>query len=273
MNRLFVANKPIFLSSNRFLTNIKRELGVKKAGFSGTLDPFAKGTLVVATGEYTKLFNYLNLSPKVYRATLWLGAKSRSLDIEMIESVQKVFAFSEQRVEDVLLGLKGEFKYRPPSFSAKKIGGVRAYKLARDGVDTELKEITSTIYDIKLLNYCHPFLSFEVSVQKGGYVRSIGEEIAKRLGCAGSLSFLHRTKEGAFEYNGGKKLNPLSFLDLPKNRYNAEYENVLLGRKLATCDFEHKEDGSYLLSNDEYISVVSIEDSRVKYLLNRISLC
>ncbi|MFP4333129.1 MAG: tRNA pseudouridine(55) synthase TruB, partial [Campylobacterales bacterium] len=119
----------------------------------------------------------------------------------------------------------------------------------------------------------HPFLSFEVSVQKGGYVRSIGEEIAKRLGCAGSLSFLHRTKEGAFEYNGGKKLNPLSFLDLPKNRYNAEYENVLLGRKLATCDFEHKEDGSYLLSNDEYISVVSIEDSRVKYLLNRISLC
>eukprot|EP01022_Parablepharisma_sp_SALTPOND_P007429 TRINITY_DN130495_c0_g1_i1.p1 TRINITY_DN130495_c0_g1~~TRINITY_DN130495_c0_g1_i1.p1 ORF type:complete len:274 (+),score=22.58 TRINITY_DN130495_c0_g1_i1:96-917(+) len=273
MNSLFVANKPMFVSSNGFLSRIKRELGVKKAGFSGTLDPFAKGTLVIATGEYTKLFDYLHLSPKVYKATLWLGAKSRSLDIETIEHIEKVKPFSLKTIDDTLLGIKGVFRYKPPSFSAKKVNGVRAYKLARSGLEADLKEVSSTIYDIKLLNYCHPFLSFEVSVQKGAYVRSIGEEIAKRLGCDGSLSFLHRVKEGVFEYEGGRKLDPLSFLDLPKNRYNAEYENILLGKKLANCDFEQKDDGKYLLHNGEYLSIVLLKQGKVKYLVNRISLC
>ena len=87
MNRLFVAYKPSFVSSNRFLSSVKKRYKVKKAGFSGTLDPFAKGVLIVAFGQYTKLFRYLKKSPKRYRATLWIGAKSPTLDIEKVTRI------------------------------------------------------------------------------------------------------------------------------------------------------------------------------------------
>ena len=84
MNRLFVIKKPIFISSNFYLRKIKRKYNTKKAGFSGTLDPFATGCLIVAFGQYTKLFQFLKKTPKTYRTTIWLGATSTSLDIENI---------------------------------------------------------------------------------------------------------------------------------------------------------------------------------------------
>ena len=88
MNRLFVAYKPKGMVSNRFLSRLKRKYGVKKAGFSGILDPFASGCLIVAFGAYTRLFNYLKIEPKVYRATLWLGASSPSFDNQNITQIQ-----------------------------------------------------------------------------------------------------------------------------------------------------------------------------------------
>jgi len=87
VNRLFVAYKPSGISSNFFLSRLKRKYKNKKAGFTGTLDPFAKGVLIVGFGSHTKLFRFLNKTPKSYRATLWLGAHSDSLDTEMIDSV------------------------------------------------------------------------------------------------------------------------------------------------------------------------------------------
>ena len=86
-NMLFVANKPMFISSNKFLNQLKRKYGIKKMGFSGTLDPFARGTLVIASGQYTKLFRFLKKTPKTYIATLMLGAYSPTLDIEKIEKI------------------------------------------------------------------------------------------------------------------------------------------------------------------------------------------
>ena len=87
LNKLLVVNKPIFMSSNFYLNRIKRKYKNKKAGFSGTLDPFAKGCLIVAFGQYAKLFKYLSKTPKTYKAVIWLGVKSKSLDIEEIESI------------------------------------------------------------------------------------------------------------------------------------------------------------------------------------------
>jgi len=88
MNRLFVSYKPAGIGSNLFLSKLKRKYNNKKCGFSGTLDPFAKGVLLIGFGTHTKLFRFLDKSPKTYRATLWLGAKSDSLDTEMIEHVE-----------------------------------------------------------------------------------------------------------------------------------------------------------------------------------------
>ena len=98
-NRLFVAYKPSNISSNFFLSRIKRTYGVKGAGFSGTLDPFAKGVLIIAFGQFTKLFRFLKKAPKRYRATLWLGAYSPTLDIEKVERVTQMMPFAPISVE------------------------------------------------------------------------------------------------------------------------------------------------------------------------------
>ena len=208
MSCIFVAHKPLHVSSNHFLGRLKRKYGVKKGGFSGTLDPFASGTLVVAFGSYTKLFSLLNLTPKKYIATLFLGAKSDSFDIENVSEVVHVKSIKKENVKEVVESLLGEIEYVPPKFSAKKINGQRAYKLARDEVEFEMKSSTMQIFSIRLLNYCHPFISFEVEVSKGAYIRSIGQMIASRLGSVGSLSYLKRVSEGSLKYENERFLSP-----------------------------------------------------------------
>ena len=270
MNRLFVVNKPIFRSSNGYMGYVKRKYGTKKVGFSGTLDPFATGCLIVATGQYTKLFQYLNKTPKSYKATLWLGANSPSLDIEKIDSIKEVSPFTEQQVEEVLLSLKGELTYYPPKFCAKKINGKRAYELARDGQEVALKTITSTIYDIKLLNYNHPFVHFEAKVSEGTYIRSLGALVADKLGVDGTLSSLHRIHEGQFYFDEEKALNPFTHLAIPTNIYTGEEEYIELGKKLSLAYFETKEDGVYLIETSNFFSIIEILDEEVKYRFNRI---
>ena len=102
LNRIFVAKKPLFVSSNGYLGFLKRRDKIKKAGFSGILDPFACGTLVVAYGQYTRLFPFLPKNPKVYQATLWLGLESDSLDIENVKKIHHIQRFSEEYLEDLL---------------------------------------------------------------------------------------------------------------------------------------------------------------------------
>ncbi|HIP41129.1 MAG TPA: tRNA pseudouridine(55) synthase TruB, partial [Campylobacterales bacterium] len=192
MNRLFVVNKPIFRSSNGYMRYVKRKYNTKKVGFSGTLDPFATGCLIVATGQYPKLFQYLKKTPKAYTATLWLGANSQSLDIENVDSIKEVAEVTINKIYQALESLKGELTYYPPKFSAKKINGKRAYQLAREGKEVELKQITSIIYELHLIHYNHPFIHFEATVSEGTYIRSLGAIIADKLGVDATLSSLRR---------------------------------------------------------------------------------
>lgn len=249
---------------------IKYKYSTKKVGFSGTLDPFATGCLIVATGQYTKLFQYLAKTPKSYKATLWLGANSPSLDIEKVDSIKEVKAFNQSRIEEVLASLQGKLTYYPPKFCAKKINGKRAYALARAGEEVKLKTITSTIYEIKLLNYNHPFIHFEATVSEGTYIRSLGSLIADKLGVDGTLSSLHRIHEGTFYYEDEKALNPFTHLSLPSNIYIGEESDMELGRKLTIEYFQIKKDGVYLIETSNFFSIIEILDKQVKYRFNRI---
>ena len=274
MNRLFVAYKPSGIGSNFFLSKLKRKYQNKKAGFSGTLDPFAKGVLLIGFGSHTKLFRFLNKTPKKYRATLWLGAKSDSLDTEMIENVEILKELPLQNVLETIKSLEGELEYEPPIFSAKRIDGKRAYDLARAGVAFTLNKINSTIYETKLINYSHPFLTFEATVSEGTYIRSLGRIVASRLGVEhGSLSALERLSEGQFLYENEKELDIKKSLNMPLNIYNGDYENVKYGRVLAIEDLEIKKDGYYWLDNGDNISIINILDNKVKYELGRIYVC
>jgi len=271
VNRLFVAYKPTGIGSNNFLYSLKRKYEDKKAGFTGTLDPFAKGVLIVGFGSHTKLFRFLNKTPKRYRATLWLGARSDSLDSEMIENVDIVEEFSKDRILEIVKSLEGELEYEPPIFSAKRINGKRAYDLARAGVEFSLNKINSTIYETKLINYCHPFVTFEATVSEGTYIRSLGRIVAQRLGVAfGSLSALERLNEGQFIYDDEKKLDIKKSLNIPQNHYLGDEANVRLGRVLSIEDFKEKSTGTYWLDNGDNISVITIKDEKIKYELGRI---
>jgi len=250
---------------------VKRKYHTKKVGFSGTLDPFATGCLIVATGQYTKLFQYLEKTPKSYKATLWLGANSPSLDIEKVDSIKEVPPFSLRKIEEALQSLQGELTYYPPKFSAKKVNGKRAYALAREGKEVGLKQITSTIYKITLLNYNHPFIHFEATVSEGTYIRSLGALIADKLAVDATLSSLHRIHEGKFYFDNEKALDPFTHLAIPSNSYSGDDSYLELGKKLSIAYFDNQKDGVYLVETSHFFSIVEITGETVKYRFNRIA--
>ncbi|NQY23567.1 MAG: tRNA pseudouridine(55) synthase TruB [Campylobacteraceae bacterium] len=272
LNKLVVVKKPMFMSSNSYLNRIKRKYKNKKAGFSGTLDPFAKGCLIVAFGQYSKLFNYLEKTPKSYRTTIWLGASSESLDLENIHSNEECEIVSEALIKEEIKNLIGDITYFPPKYSAKKIDGKRAYDLARAGIDVKMKESTMTIVDTKFLSYSHPFLTFEATVSEGSYIRSLAQELLKKLDRVGTLSYLERLNEGKFFYDNEKDLNPLDYLDIPRNKYTGTKEWLDFGKKIALDYLEIKDEGKYLIVFDDFFSIIQIENKEVKYLLNKVLL-
>lgn len=270
LNRLFVVDKPMFISSNFYLNRFKRAFKNKKAGFSGTLDPFATGCLIVAFGQYAKLFQYLKKTPKRYQAVIWLGVTSESYDIERIFDINFVDRFDENFLKNELKKLKGKINYIPPKFSAKKINGMKAYELARQNEDFELKKSTMEIFDIKFLKYNHPFISFEVSVSEGSYIRSLAQIFLENISSIGTLSYLKRVSEGQFKFENHKELNPLEYLDLEKNIYSGTKEWLEFGKKISIEYLEKKKSGKYIIELDDFFSIIEIVENEVKYILNKI---
>lgn len=287
MNAIIATYKPPFISSNAFLTKLKKRFNCQKAGFSGTLDPFAKGLLVVAFGGHTKLLPFLDKSKKTYRATLWLGAKSQTLDIEGITSVNLAQQFHIDTLNNLFNSLVGKISYTPPIFSAKKVNGKRAYQLAREGKQVNLKECVMEIFKLEILHYNYPFLHFEVTLSGGGFVRSLGEIIAKRLGVSACLSSLERIAECGISLAYMSKVGEIDYIDLGA-KYpfcmldstqilpfktleveGKEFENAVFnGRKITLLT---QQCGVYKWYFETFFSLIEVLPNReVKYLCNRI---
>ena len=259
------------MSSNFYLTRIKKKYKNKKAGFSGTLDPFAKGCLIVAFGQYSKLFKYFSKTPKTYKAVIWLGAKSESLDIEQMISIEIPQRIDEEKIKDNLNKLKGDIEYTPPKFSAKKINGQRAYEMARNGQEVILNKSNMHIYNTTFISYNHPFITFEISVSEGSYIRSYAQILLEKLNAVGTLSYLERLNEGKFFFEDEKDLNPLDYIDLPINKYFGTTEWLDTGKKISIDYLENKVDGKYLIILENFFSIIEIENNEVIYLLNKIN--
>lgn len=281
---LFVAQKPKNISSNAFLSQLKKKFSNKTLGFSGTLDPFASGTLVIASNTHTRLFNHFILSPKTYIATLWLGANSQTLDITGDVAVSKIANFDTNDIKNTLKSTLGKITYTPPKFSAKKIAGKRAYQLARNHIDFTIKPCEMEVFSIEFLHYNHPFLSFKASVSKGAYIRSLGEIIAKKLGTNGILSALHRVSEGKFCFENYKMLNVLNFLPYPQLKMPHLKNDFYNGKKVHlsqdSMDFiamknakDSAENMRYIVIFDNFFSIIQLNNGCVEYILNRIELC
>jgi len=270
MNRLFVAYKPPFISSNWFLGRLKKKYGAQKAGFSGTLDPAAKGVLVIAFGKYTRLFRFLAKAPKTYRTTLWLGAVSEGLDIEHVKTVNLVPPLDEEKVKAAVADLTTVTSQIPPKFSAKWIDGKRAYDLARKGHEVELQPMDVTIYETHFVAYRHPYITFEATVSEGTYIRSLAQTLAENLGSYGILSSLERLREGPFVYDHEKALDIRKYIDLPANTYLGDLEAMAQGKKLSPDQFTHSQEGIYKVLQNGTISIMEIAEGKVSYLINQM---
>ena len=182
----------------------KRQL---KVGHAGTLDPFATGLLVVLLGEATrKATEFLKLD-KVYEAEIILGQESTTGDPEGELTAVSDTKPTTEEVQAVLAAFTGEIRQRPPIFSAIKINGRRAYKLARDGKEVEIPERTVTIHSLELLDYTYPSLKIRTHVGSGTYIRSLAVDIGKALGTGAYCGALRRTRIADWSIDDAEQLN------------------------------------------------------------------
>lgn len=206
MNGFLCIDKPSGISSNHALSQLKRKLNFKKIGHTGTLDPFATGLLVVGLGEALKVLQYLEGEPKVYEATLKLGSRTDTLDLdgEVIE-IKEVPYLNSAEIERVLKGFEGEQDQTPPMFSAKKIQGQKLYELARQGLEIERKPCRVTVHQLELVRFTSQEITFKAAVSAGTYIRVLGECIAVALQTVGHLTALRRVQSGFFKVEEGLK--------------------------------------------------------------------
>ena len=179
---IFNINKPIGWTSFDVVKKIRNITKLKKVGHGGTLDPFADGVLIIGVGKGTKLLTDIVNEKKSYNATLLLGKETDSLDNEgEIVKRKSVPKLNEDLVIKILNSFLGRYIQKPPMFSAKKVNGVRLYKLARKKIEVERDDQNCTIYDISLKGIESNVIEFAVTCSKGTYIRVLGSDIAKKL--------------------------------------------------------------------------------------------
>ena len=194
---IFNINKPIGWTSFDVVKKIRNITKLKKVGHGGTLDPFADGVLIIGVGKGTKLLTNIVNEKKSYNATLLLGEETDSLDNEgEIVKRKSVPKLNEDLVIKILNSFLGRYIQKPPMFSAKKVNGVRLYKLARKKIEVERDDQNCTIYDISLKGIENNIIEFAVTCSKGTYIRVLGSDIAKKIGTVGYLTKLTRTSIG-----------------------------------------------------------------------------
>ena len=204
-------DKPAGKTSHDIVQHVRRALGIRAAGHTGTLDPFATGLLVVLVGRATRLARFVEAQPKTYVATARLGIRTTTDDLtgEVIGS-ESAGLLPETLVRDTLAGFLGTQAQRPPQFSAKRVGGERSYRKARRGEAVELADVDITVHAIDLVAYRPPEFDFRVTVSPGTYVRAIARDLGEQLGVGSHLTRLRREAIGSLRVENAVSLERLS---------------------------------------------------------------
>lgn len=203
VNGILLLDKPLGLSSNSALQRVRHLFGAAKGGHTGSLDPLATGVLPVCLGEATKFTQFLLDADKRYRATFRFGIATASGDADgEILSEDGAPLLTEKQIAQVLPEFRGEITQIPSMFSALKHQGQPLYKLAREGVEIEREARPVTIFSLEIIAFRageFPEADVDIHCSKGTYVRTLAEDIGKRLGCGAYVSKLHRSAAGPFE--------------------------------------------------------------------------
>ncbi len=208
---IFVVDKPAGLSSAKLVGVLKRALGVNKMGHTGTLDPFATGVMLCCVNKATKLSQYLMNSVKTYEAVISLGVETDTHDAtgQPVAFCEKV-EVTEEALRTVLKRFVGDIKQVPPVFSALKHNGTPLYRLARQGRPVQKPARQVHISALELLKIDFPEVRVRVSCSAGTYIRTLGADIGKALGCGGHLKHLVRTESGGFKLSEAISMSTLT---------------------------------------------------------------
>ena len=212
---VLLIDKPVGLSSNDALVKAKRVLNAKKAGHTGTLDPFATGLLPLCFGEATKFSQDLLEADKTYVATVHLGVTTTTGDTEGEAIETKPVEVSLDQIEAALARFRGPILQVPPMYSALKRDGKAYYEYAREGIVLEREARPVTIHSLEFIAYEAPMLTIRVCCSKGTYVRVLGEDIGALLGCGAHLNALRRVQVGSLSVDGMVTLEQLQAHDSP----------------------------------------------------------
>ena len=205
-------NKPKNVSSFDVIRQLKKIFSIKRIGHAGTLDPLATGILPIAFGSATKTIPYLVSSKKEYRFSISWGIRTTTHDMEGEVIDESNFVPSKEDILDAVSDFKGEFYQRPPKYSAVKINGQRAYKLARSGIDFNIKEKKVKLYELIIIDHKKNKTEFLAKVGKGFYIRSLARDLCEKLATPGVIDSLERTELGEFSIENAFSLETIEKL-------------------------------------------------------------
>lgn len=271
---ILLLDKEAGVTSRRIDNILQKRFQTKKVGHLGTLDPFATGLLIVAVGKATKCLPYLESDYKTYQATLKLGAKTSTGDPEgEVVMVKAPSCHEKEEIQSCLDSFLGFSEQLPPMTSAIKIEGVPLYKKARKGLEVERKKRKIEVKSIRLLSLEGDIVRFEATVSAGTYMRSLGEDIAEKLGEIGHLAELRRTEVGPLSVSLAKKLGEISeedflspgpLLNMRKIQVQGKQkEDVLNGKPLRLQGIE--DPLVALLDGEEALAVYSYSEEKQAY--------
>ena len=278
MNGILIVNKPENITSQGVVSRVKKALNIKKCGHTGTLDPLATGVLPVLVGNSTKLSKYLVEHNKIYRAVIELGKKSSTGDREgeIIDTQKVPNNLDENKIKNVLKEFLGKQIQIPPIYSAIKVNGKKLYEYAREDKKVEIPKREIEIYSIELIEFEKEksTITFEVKCSKGTYIRTLCEDIAKRLETIGYMKNLIRTKVDIFSIEESYSLNDIengnykliTMEELFKNFLSVQLNSRKLELFLNGVNLSFElEDGVYNIYNDEkYIGLGIVKNKLLK---------
>jgi len=206
---VLVVDKPVGMTSHDVVQQVRAGTRIRRAGHTGTLDPRASGVLVVLIGPAVRLSEYVSTSDKRYQAVLRFGMTTSTYDTEGEITSRAPVDISYEELEETLSTFVGEFEQTPPIYSAIKIGGRKAYDIARDGETVEMEPRLITVHSIELLDWDPPEAVIDVHCSSGTYIRSLASDLGEKLGCGATLVGLRRTRNGQFALRDAVSLSKL----------------------------------------------------------------
>jgi len=207
MRGVLVADKPEGPTSHDVVALVRRFARPSKTGHTGTLDPMATGVLPVCVGDVTRLARFLGGGPKEYTGSIVLGTRTDTYDAQgRVVEVKDADGVREEDVRRAAAELTGDLLQAPPLWSAKHVGGERAYKLAREGRQGELAPVKVRVDAFDIVRMEGPKVAFRVDCSRGTYIRSLAHDLGQRLGCGAHLAELRRTRTGPFDESQARPL-------------------------------------------------------------------